>query len=284
MKNVMACVDAQGNPAAVCDGAIWAAKALGASLTFLHVLDRHPEKAPQSDFSGQIGLGAQEGLLSELAELDARCSQLAQEQGRQILEGMRQRATAGGVSEVQIRQRHGEVVESVVDLEAEVTLTVMGRHDHATVAGRHLDHHVERVIRSTAKPVLLIPGQTFETPRSFALAFDGSDTARRMLGQVGQSVWLKAMACTLVFVGTLDAALQAELDAAAVQLRTQGFTVDIAVLDGSVERVLPPHLSAQGLGMLVMGAYGHSRIRQLIVGSTTTALLRTSEVPVLVLR
>ena len=75
-------------------------------------------------------------------------------------------------------------MESVVDLEAEVTLTVMGRHDHATVAGRHLDHHVERVIRSTAKPVLLIPGQTFETPRSFALAFDGSDTARRMLGHI----------------------------------------------------------------------------------------------------
>ena len=35
MKNVMACVDAQGNPAAVCDGAIWAAKALGASLTLI---------------------------------------------------------------------------------------------------------------------------------------------------------------------------------------------------------------------------------------------------------
>ncbi|MBU2284983.1 MAG: universal stress protein, partial [Gammaproteobacteria bacterium] len=39
-----------------------------------------------------------------------------------------------------------------------------------------------------------------------------------------------------------------------------------------------------GADLLVMGAYGHSRIRQLIVGSTTTALLRTSPVPVLVLR
>ncbi|WP_370870719.1 universal stress protein [Polaromonas sp.] len=35
---------------------------------------------------------------------------------------------------------------------------------------------------------------------------------------------------------------------------------------------------------LVMGAYGHSRIRQLIVGSTTTTLLRLSKVPVLILR
>jgi len=284
MKSVMACVDAQGNPAAVCDGAIWAAKALGASLTFLHVLDRHPEKATQSNFSGQIGLGAQEGLLAELAELDARRSQLAQEQGRQILEGMRQRAMAGGLSNVQIRQRHGELVESIIDLEAEVTLTVMGRHDHATVAGRHLDHHVERVIRSTSKPVLLIPGQTFEQPRSCALAFDGSDTARSMLNQVGQNTWLRDLGCTLLFAGPANAAMQSELDSAAEQLRTQGFTVEISVLDGDAEHALPQHLSAQGLGMLVMGAYGHSRIRQLIVGSTTTALLRTSGVPVLVLR
>lgn len=284
MNNVMACVDAQGNLAAVCDGAIWAAKLIGASLTFLHVLDRHPEKAVLSDFSGQIGLGAQEGLLSELAELDVRRSQLAQERARQILEGMRQRATAGGVGEVHIRQRHGELVESVIDLEPEFKLTVMGRHDHATVAGRHLDHHVERVIRSTTKPVLLIPGQAFEAPSSFALAFDGSDAAHRILSQVGQSVWLKELTCSLVFVGVPDAAMQTDLDAASAQLQSQGFTVEIVLLDGSVERVLPQYLSAQGLGMLVMGAYGHSRIRQLIVGSTTTALLRTSKTPMLVLR
>jgi nucleotide-binding universal stress UspA family protein len=32
-----------------------------------------------------------------------------------------------------------------------------------------------------------------------------------------------------------------------------------------------------------MGAYGHGRIRELVLGSTTTALLRSSSVPVLVL-
>ncbi len=36
--------------------------------------------------------------------------------------------------------------------------------------------------------------------------------------------------------------------------------------------------------MLVMGAYGHSRLRHLIVGSITTTLLRIATVPVLVLR
>ena len=48
--------------------------------------------------------------------------------------------------------------------------------------------------------------------------------------------------------------------------------------------MLPSLARARGAGLLVMGAYGHSRIRQLVVGSTTTTLLRLSEVPVLVLR
>jgi nucleotide-binding universal stress UspA family protein len=34
----------------------------------------------------------------------------------------------------------------------------------------------------------------------------------------------------------------------------------------------------------VMGAYGHSRIRQLLVGSTTTSMLRTTTSPLLLLR
>jgi len=36
--------------------------------------------------------------------------------------------------------------------------------------------------------------------------------------------------------------------------------------------------------LLVMGAYGHSRIRQLIVGSTTTTTVRTVTIPVLMFR
>jgi nucleotide-binding universal stress UspA family protein len=36
--------------------------------------------------------------------------------------------------------------------------------------------------------------------------------------------------------------------------------------------------------LLVMGAYGHSRIRELIIGTTTTALLRDTPVPLLVVR
>jgi len=63
-----------------------------------------------------------------------------------------------------------------------------------------------------------------------------------------------------------------------------GFSAEIERIPGRPEQVLPALFKAQGTALLVMGAFGHSRIRQLIVGSTTTTLLRLSEVPVLILR
>ncbi len=53
---------------------------------------------------------------------------------------------------------------------------------------------------------------------------------------------------------------------------------------GEPRQVLPELVKRQSPALLVMGAYGHSRLRQWLVGSTTTSLLRLSEVPVLILR
>lgn len=59
-----------------------------------------------------------------------------------------------------------------------------------------------------------------------------------------------------------------------------GFTTAVELTAGKPAQVLPALVRSQGAALLVMGAYGHSRIRQLIVGSTTTTLLRQRDVPV----
>ncbi|MFA7624086.1 MAG: universal stress protein, partial [Pusillimonas sp.] len=57
-----------------------------------------------------------------------------------------------------------------------------------------------------------------------------------------------------------------------------------AIRGGEPEVTLREYITEVQAQILVIGAYGHSRIRHLIMGSTTTTLLRTSPVPVLVLR
>ncbi len=59
---------------------------------------------------------------------------------------------------------------------------------------------------------------------------------------------------------------------------------ETAILPGQPETALGKLVDEAQFGMLVMGAYGHSRIRSLIIGSTTTAMIRSCKVPVLLMR
>jgi nucleotide-binding universal stress UspA family protein len=67
-------------------------------------------------------------------------------------------------------------------------------------------------------------------------------------------------------------------------LEQAGFEAPAVILPGEPENVLSQYQKEHQIDLLIMGAYGHSRIRQLLIGSTTTAMLRKSEVPVLLLR
>ncbi|MBU1359201.1 MAG: universal stress protein [Gammaproteobacteria bacterium] len=285
MNKVIACVDAAPSSPSVCDCAVWAAERLGVPLELLHVLDRHPERAPVTDFSGSIGLGTQEALLEELGALDERRSALAQSHGRGLLEQLAGRLReAGAAVNVETRQRHGGLVESILDLEPETRLFVLGQHVRADPPGKlHIDHHVERVVRSAQRPLLIVSSQ-FSAPRRFGIAFDGSKTARSMIEAVAASPLLEGLPCTVVRAGEPTFDSRSQLDAARSRLADAGFDVSVLALPGEPEAAFPSWLGQGGADLLVMGAYGHSRIRQLIVGSTTTALLRTSPVPVLVLR
>jgi nucleotide-binding universal stress UspA family protein len=53
---------------------------------------------------------------------------------------------------------------------------------------------------------------------------------------------------------------------------------------GRAEQVIPQVVGATGNPLLLMGAYGHSPLRRMIIGSTTTAMIRTVKAPVLLVR
>ena len=67
-------------------------------------------------------------------------------------------------------------------------------------------------------------------------------------------------------------------------LESDGRHVETLLSPGEPEAEILNLLGQRPRSLLAMGAYGHSRIREFIVGSTTTTLLRLSPVPVMVLR
>ncbi|WP_321528366.1 universal stress protein [Sedimenticola selenatireducens] len=280
MTQVIACIDGTNISPAVCDYAVWASLRFNAPLEFLHVLDKS-EYPTESNLSGNIGLGSREALLDELAALDEQRGKLALEQGKLMLDAARQRAIAQGIENPGSRQRHGSLVETLIEMETDIRLLVLGKHeDHLS---QHIGSRLENVVRTLHRPILITTA-SFKVPERVMLAFDGSPTTRKGVEMVASSPLFRGLPCHLVMVGVESDTAREQLAWATSTLEDAGFKTEARIIDGEVERVLCDYRSDHAIDLLIMGAYGHSVIRRFLVGSTTTSVIRNASVPVLLLR
>lgn len=279
-NEVIAYIDGTEVATGVSDYAAWSSLRLDAPLILMHVLDKSAYPI-SSDYSGNIGLGSREALLKELAELDEKRSSLALKQGRSMLEAAKQQVIANGVANPVVRQRHGDLLESLLAIEAEARLFVIGKHEEEL--STHVGSQLETLIRSLHRPILVCPAE-FKEPQRIMIAFDGSKTTKKVVELVAASPLFRGIACHVVMVGADNQAHRKQLEWAEQRLVAQGFDVTTALLQGDVEKTLCDYRSQQQMDILVMGAYGHSVIRRFLVGSITTSLLLNSKIPVLLLR
>lgn len=285
MNKILACIDTRGNTDAVIDWAAWAALRLDSPLEFLHVLERHPERAAATDLSGAIGVDAQESLLKELSDQDEQRSVAMREAGRELLARARSRAAAVGVARLDARLRHGDFIDTAIELQGEVGLFVLGEHYHASAQARiRAEHHLERVIRGVSSSVLVATAQAFEAPQRVVVAFDGSPGARKALARLARHPLVTGLPVRVAMVAPDTALARQQLREAQTALQAAAAVAETELVAGEPQQVLPALVKREGPALLVMGAFGHSRLRQLLVGSTTTTLLRLSDVPVLILR
>ncbi len=286
MNRILAAIDGLTNSDAAVDAAIWAAQRSTAAIEFLHVLERHPVQPAVTDLSGALPANAQDSLLEALSDDDALRSRDARERGRGLLAMARERAQAAGLAAEQVdgRLRHGEVIETVAELGADAGLLVVGEHEHDDVASgrkRHLDHHVERMIRSLTCPVLVATGAVFTPPRKVALAYDGSPEAQRTLVAAATHPLLVGLPLTVVTVASPATAASGPL-AAALQTVLPG--TQATLLSGDPHAAIASFVREASIELLVIGASRKNLLQRLVKGSTTSSLLRTSDAAVLVLR
>ncbi len=282
---VMAAIDASAYADSIVAHAAWAAGRLAAPLEFVHVLDRQEEPSPTVDFSGNLAVDTQDRLLHDLALADAQRGRLGMERGRLLLEGAVRSAGDAGLAGATTCLRHGSLVDTLVDLESDVRLFVIGkRGEHADFDRGHIGGQLERVVRAVHRP-LLVASRALRPIARVLVAFDGSPTTRKCVEMVAGSPLCDGLAVTVVVAGDASGERRGALDWALRTLSVPGRpapTGDIRI--GDADRVIADAVREDAIDLLVMGAYGHSRIRQLIVGSTTSTMLRTCQVPVLLLR
>ena len=280
---IVALVDGSIYLPSVCDHAAWISHRTGAPVELIHVLGRR-EAVDTHDHSGAIKLGARTALLNDLAELDAQRSTLMSHKGRAILEEASAILAKDGVTGITTRLRHGGVVEAVAEVEAGARVIIIGkRGEDADFAKGHLGSNLERIVRASHKPVF-VASRAFKPISKVLVAFDGGASAMKAVDYIARSPLFQGLAVHVVTVGSSRPEVTQGLDNAMAIMKAAGIEADTSILPDQVETALAKLVEEAQFGMLVMGAYGHSRVRSLVIGSTTTAMIRSCKVPVVLMR
>jgi nucleotide-binding universal stress UspA family protein len=284
-QKIIALVDGSIYSTSVCDHAAWISGRTGASVELLHVLGRR-EGAPTQDLSGAIRLGARTALMEELATLDAQRAKLVAQRGRAILEDANAILIRDGVTDITTRLRHGDIVEAVAVAVAEMdaAMILIGkRGEAADFAKGHLGSNLERIVRASHLPVF-VASRAFKPIKKVLVAYDGGASAIKAIDHIAQNPLFAGLAVQIVTVGIAAPDVRQGLDNACATLKSAGLDAVATAIPGQPETALGRMVDDGGFDLLVMGAYGHSRIRSLVIGSTTTEMIRSCKVPVILIR
>jgi nucleotide-binding universal stress UspA family protein len=155
--------------------------------------------------------------------------------------------------------------------------------------GDQLQHwYAESLIFGSGRPVVILPrvskrGTGFELGR-VAVAWDFSQTASRAVADA-LPILEKAKRIDVVTF-TNEKVIPGKRSGAdlAKNLAHHGIDASVETVDAAGSRigeVLNAYAHAHQTDLLVMGAYGHSRVREFILGGATKSMLSRPPIPIL---
>jgi nucleotide-binding universal stress UspA family protein len=168
-------------------------------------------------------------------------------------------------------------------------LVVIGQADPERPLPKAAGNLVEDVLMTSGRPLLLVPyaGCFIQVGRNAMIGWNGSREASRAVHDALPLLQPAAKVTVLCVQHVSPGAALTELPTAeiAAHLARHGLAVTAArtVADGiSDADALLSYACDIGADLLVVGGYGHSRMRELILGGVTRALLQHMTLPVLI--
>ncbi|MEJ1157668.1 universal stress protein [Prosthecomicrobium sp. N25] len=163
-------------------------------------------------------------------------------------------------------------------------LVVVGQEDPDKPEGMR-EALIEAALFEGAAPLLVVPyiTRTALSTSKVMIAWDGSRTAAHAV-QAALPILAQAGQIAVVMVGAaMDGPGEPGADIA-TWLARHGLSVDIETIPAPATGIgdaLLNHASDRGFDLLVMGGYGHSRVREFLFGGATRDILRSMTVPIL---
>jgi nucleotide-binding universal stress UspA family protein len=286
MKKILLCTDGSAYSQVSYEYAAWLAQQTDISIEVLYVTDSRGEQVVgTSDFSGNIGIDSYQQLLNELVEIEANKAKINHKRAKIILQEARHFFDDRQIQNIKLTHETGFLVDLFHELEQDSDLIILGkRGENANFATEHLGANMERIVRSSHKPCLVTPRE-FQPIKRILLAYDGGKSCQKAIKYLSQSPVFRGLDLHIITVDTGNTEkANRNLSFAQKIMEQVGFNPTLQLLTGNPETEIEKYVADNNIDFLIMGAYGHSRIRHLIIGSTTAQMLRNSHIPVLLFR
>ncbi len=219
---------------------------------------------PYGDFQQNVRKFLEDTCRAALDELEGKCDTANIPCTRTIKEGV--------VSK--------EIFESATRCDM-ISMGMAG--EHAFWRDAFLGSNLESVVRQTHKPVLVTP-EKYKKITKILVAYDASSFSTKALIAGADIAQQMNLPLTVVTVSDDKKSGEDTLSQAAENLKDYNITYDKVLKDGEAVSEILDFCKEGSYDLLVIGAYGHSKIRELILGNTTVQLMRKVTCPVLLCR
>ncbi|MBX7256556.1 MAG: universal stress protein [Candidatus Hydrogenedentes bacterium] len=255
--------------------AIAVAKHFEATVHGLHVMDIKLLEGPfLRDVSASLGT-------APYANYQGNITMILEERGRLALQLFQKTCEEAGVA-FTIEQIAGLVPRTILEKSELTDLIILGRSgEHSEWLEGLLGSTTQAVVRRSTRPVL-VTGVAIPGRGKFLVAYDGSAHSKKALQVAVQMSSSWGAPLEVLSVGGAKAS--ALLDEARAYLAPHDVAVNYVVREGDPSEVIVEHAAECRADLLVMGAYGHTKVRELVVGSTTAYAMNRAGCPLLLTR
>jgi nucleotide-binding universal stress UspA family protein len=277
IKNILVPLDGSEHGKAALEHAIWLAQGFSGTLMGQHVIDTVSiEGTFFHDISGSLGF-------EPYLDFSAKMREILDERGKIIL---------GDFVELCVKKqiRHqrfldmGLIANEICERAKVADLVVIGhRGINEKFSTGLLGTTAESIARKCPRPIL-ISTQQFKPIEKPLLAYDGSQRASSAMESAAEFCSVLKLPLSVLSIAREEAQVQALLQRARGYLGSYAIEVSYESARGYPEQKIVEQLVSRDHDLLFIGAYGHRRIIEMVLGSTTEYVLRNAPCPVLMSR
>jgi len=273
IKNILIPLDGSKHSEAALDYAMWMTEKFNGMLIGQHIIDTVSlEGTIFHDISGSLGFEPYMDFTTKMREA-------LEERGKMILDGFSERCRQRNIRHQTVLDM-GLIANEICERAKIADLVVVGhRGVNEDFSTGLLGTTAESVTRKCPRPVF-VSTKRFKAIERPLLAYDGSRQASAAMESAAEFCTVLGLPLTVLTIAKEEKLGQSVSQGAKAYLSAYSIETRYELDRGYPEEKILTYLNRFEHDLLFIGAYGHRRIIEMVLGSTTEYVLRKASCPV----